>query len=104
MKKFLISILGSLLLIACCPASSSSQAAGSLVERTEIEWHHAENCCGHSATIEKITFELEGHEMWLLNISNRDGDTIIHSPDCPKCKNTSTKSSTTESISDYWGW
>ena len=104
MKKFLISILGSLLLIACCPISSSPQAAGSLVESTEIEWHHTENCCGHRATIEKITFELEGHEMWLLNISNRDGDTIIHSPDCPKCKNTSTKSSTTESISDYWGW
>ena len=104
MKKFLISILGSLLLIACYPVNSSSQAAGSLVERTEIEWHHAENCCGHSATIEKITFELEGHEMWLLNISNMGGDTIIHSPDCPKCKNTPTKSSTTESISDYWGW
>ena len=54
--------------------------------------------------IEKITFELEGHEMWLLNISNIGGDTIIHSPNCSKCKNTSTKSSTTESISDYWGW
>ena len=42
--------------------------------------------------------------MWLLNISNIGGDTIIHSPDCPKCKNTPTKSSTTEPISDYWGW
>ena len=102
MKKFLISILGSLLLITCCPVSSSSQAAGSLVEETEIEWHHIENCCGHSDVIEKVTFELEGHEMWLLLIRRIEGNTIIHSPECPKCK--AAQSSTTETTSDYWGW
>ena len=102
MKKFLISILGSLLLIACCPVNSSSQAAGSLVKKTEIEWHHTKNCPGHSDVIEKVTFELEGHEMWLLLIRHIEGNTIIHSPECPKCK--ATQSSTTETTSDYWGW
>ena len=102
MKKFLISILGSLLLIACCPVNSSSQAAGSLVKKTKIEWHHTENCPGHSDVIEKVTFELEGHEMWLLLIRNKEGYTIIHSPECPKCK--AAQSSTTETTSDYWGW
>ena len=102
MKKFLISILGSLLLIACCPVNSSSQAAGSLVKKTEIKWHHTKNCLGHSDVIEKVTFELEGHEMWLLLIRNKEGYTIIHSPECPKCK--AAQSSTTETTSDYWGW
>ena len=102
MKKFLISILGSLLLIACCPVNSSSQAAGSLVKKTEIKWHHTKNCLGHRDVIEKVTFELEGHEMWLLLIRHKEGYTIIHSPECPKCK--ATQSSTTETTSDYWGW
>ena len=102
MKKFLISILGSLLLIACCPVNSSSQAAGSLVKKTEIEWHHTKNCPGHSEEKKKVTFELEGHEMWLLLIRHIEGNTIIHSPECPKCK--ATQSSTTETTSDYWGW
>ena len=102
MKKFLISILGSLLLIACCPVSSSSQAAGSLVKKTEIKWHHTKNCLGHRDVIEKVTFELEGHEMWLLLIRHKEGYTIIHSPECPKCK--AAQSSTTETTSDYWGW
>ena len=102
MKKFLISILGSLLLIACCPVNSSSQAAGSLVKKTEIKWHHTKNCLGHRDVIEKVTFELEGHEMWLLLIRHKEGYTIIHSPECPKCK--AAQSSTTETTSDYWGW
>ena len=102
MKKFLISILGSLLLIACCPVSSSSQAAGSLVKKTEIKWHHTKNCLGHRDVIEKVTFELEGHEMWLLLIRHKEGYTIIHSPECSKCK--AAQSSTTETISDYWRW
>ena len=102
MKKFLISILGSLLLIACYPVNSSSQAAGSLVKKTEIKWHHTKNCLGHRDVIEKVTFELEGHEMWLLLIRHKEGYTIIHSPECPKCK--AAQSSTTETTSDYWGW
>ena len=90
------------MLMTCCSTDFTSSTAGSLVKKTEIKWHHTKNCLGHSDVIEKVTFELEGHEMWLLLIRNKEGYTIIHSPECPKCK--TAQSSTTETTSDYWGW
>ena len=75
------------------------------MKKTKIEWHHTENCSGHSDTIEKITFELDGHEMWLLMLKQHEGNTILHSPDCPKCNsNSNSDSPLTETKSDYWGW
>ena len=102
MKRSILWILCVLMLMTCCSTDFTSSTAGSLVKKTEIKWHHTKNCLGHSDVIEKVTFELEGHEMWLLLIRNKEGYTIIHSPECPKCK--TAQSSTTETTSDYWGW
>ena len=92
--------------MACCSGTSTSPTAGSLVKKTKIEWHHTENCQGHSDVVEKVTFELEGHEMWLLMFNNRDVKTVVHSPDCPKCGGDVPESSTTTETKsdDYWGW
>ncbi len=102
-----ISIIALLLiLVGCCSSESvRNSTVGSLVKKTKIEWHHTENCRGHQDIVEKFTFELEGHEMWMLHLKNHGNRTIIHSPECPKCKNSDPESVvTTETSSDYWGW
>ena len=105
MKRISIIVL-LLILVGCCSSESvRNSTAGSLVKKIKIEWHHTENCRGHLDIVEKITFDLEGHEMWMLRLKNHEGNTIIHSPECPKCKNKETESVvTTETSSDYWGW
>ncbi len=100
MKK-LILILG-ILLIGCCSADSDRNSkVGSLVIKTRVEFHHTENCRGHYITIERLDFQQEGHDMWLIGTSS-EWKNIMHSPNCKKCNKSNSVLDTT--TSDYFGW
>lgn len=101
-KCVLIALL--LCLVGCCASESNRHStAGSLVKKIPVEWHHSENCKGHSDLVTKVVFEIEGHEMWFLDMEGRDWKAVVHSPECSKC-NKETVTSTISEQTDYWGW
>lgn len=110
MKKFIVIILG-ILLIGCCSASEQNSIEGVLIKKTQIKAHHSENCSGHTIYLGRIDFEQEGHDMWMF-FPDKDGGigfsstfAIVHSPKCRLChpENQLIVEETT-TTSDYWGW
>lgn len=90
-------------LIGCCSSEpGTSSDVGSLVKKTKIEWHHSTNCKGHTDVLTKMVFEVEGHEMWFLDMEGRDWKAVVHSPECPKCNGKS--NSILSDQSSYFGW
>ena len=106
MRKWLLSIIG-IVVLGCCPAPSTtnpnSPNDSQLVKKISLNFHHTENCSGHEVTISKITFEDEGHTMWMYWYD--DCITIIDSPDCKICHPKKSSSILDEAPkSDYWDW
>ena len=113
MKKYIIVLLG-ILLVGCCSADQQNSEEGVLIKKTLIQAHHTENCPGHEFYLGRIDFIDEGHDMWLYfkdasgaNVAPSSGFTIVHSPKCRLChpeEESNSQETTTTSTSDYWGW
>ena len=103
MRKWLLVIIG-IVVLGCGPAPSTTNSNDShLVKKIYLNYHHTENCSGHHAKLSKITFEDEGHTMWMYWYEG--SITIIDSPDCPICHPKKPESILEETPeSDYWGW
>ena len=94
----IMGILAMCIIASCsmCPQPVNSDI-GDLSKKIKVEWHHTENCKGHWFVLEKINFQIDDHDMWLLKEDNGGKLSIIHSPECSKCNPKET------SISD-WSW
>ena len=116
MRKFLLIIMGLILIGGLCSADQNDSKEGVLVKKTLIQAHHTENCSGHEFMIGRIDFKQEGHDMWLFIKEGNDGKSysssdiinIEHSPECEKChpKEVSILDEllTEDSTSSHWGW
>jgi len=116
MKRFIILLLGLILIGGLCSADRSDSKEGVLVKKTFIQAHHTENCSGHEFMIGRIDFKQEGHDMWLFIKEGNDGKSysssdiinIQHSPECEKCnpkeKSIFDEPITETSTSSDWGW
>jgi len=105
MKRILLVII-LFALVGCCAADENAGPnSGDLVKKVKVYYHHTENCSGHVVTIERIKFEVDGHEMWLFETSSTRLN-VIHSPECKKCNPSSTSILDIPSTKtdDYWGW
>ena len=111
MKKFILIILG-IVLLGCCSADKQDSKEGVLITKTYIQAHHTEDCQGHEVILGCIEFQKEGHDMWLffkdgdgVSTTPSSGIGVVHSPNCKLChpESESTVEETT-SASDYWGW
>lgn len=111
MRKWLLVIIG-IMVLGCGPAPSTNGSdEGQLVKKIYLNYHHTENCPGHDIQIGKVLFKDEGHDMIMYFVSNNGNESsnphisIIHHPKCELCNPESSESVLEEEPkSSYWGW
>lgn len=111
MRKWLLVIIG-ILVLGCGSAPSTNDSdEGQLVKKIYLNYHHTENCSGHDVQLGKVSFKDDGHDMIMYFISNNGNESnnpnisVVHSPKCELCNpEAEPVVEAPATTSSYWGW